>query len=51
MSSEIIKIIEKRMIELRNRIIKKGIFATKEEKALLEKYEKLLLIQYKKYKE
>ncbi len=48
MSSEIIKILEEKTIKLRNRISKKGILASKEEKELLKKYEKQLLEQYKK---
>ena len=48
MSSEIITIIEEKIIKLRNRISKKGVLASKKEKELLEKYEELLLEQYKK---
>lgn len=48
MSSEIIKIIEEKILKLRSQISKKGKFASKTEKDLLEKYEKLLLEQYKK---
>ena len=48
MNKAIIEKIEKETIKLRSRISKKGIFASKLEKELLKKYEKLLIEQYKK---
>lgn len=49
MNSEMIKLIEKKRNEIRNNILKKGIFASKKEKELLNKYENLLLDQYSKF--
>lgn len=49
MNNEIIKIIETKRNKLRRRIIVKGIFASKKEKEILNKYEKLLMEQYVKY--
>ncbi len=51
MNKIIIEKIEKETKKLRNKISKKGIFASKKEKELLEEYEKLLLEQYKKLEE
>lgn len=48
MNDIIIKGIEEKVIKLRNRIVKKGVFASKKEKEMLKKYEALLLEQYKK---
>lgn len=49
MNSEIIKIVETKRNELRNTILKKGLFSTKKEKEILEKYDLLLMEQYNKY--
>lgn len=48
MNSEIIKIIENKRNKLRRIIMIKGLFASKKEKELLNKYEELLLEQYSK---
>lgn len=48
MNSAIIEMIEKKRNELRNRILRKGIFSSKKEKEILNKLDELLLEQYKK---
>lgn len=48
MNNEIIKLLEKKRNEIRSRVLRKGIFASKSEKELLDKYDELLLEQYSK---
>lgn len=48
MNSAIIELIEKKRNELRNEILKKGIFSSKIEKEILKKLDELLLEKYKK---
>lgn len=48
MNSEIIELIEKKRNKLRNKVLRKGIFASKLEKEILKKYDELLLEEYSK---
>ena len=48
MNSAIIEIIEKKRNKIRNRILRKGVFSSKQEKEILNKLDELLLEQYKK---